>query len=211
MNAGGRFESLRSGGRQLALQLADYRGRDDVVVLGIVLGGVPVAHEVASSLGAPLDLIIIRRLLAPPRPELPICAVNVAGTEVIDKDSPPRAASPSTGLEYFIEDALSGLTARTTLCRGARTAIDLKDKTVVIVDCGINTGSTMQASIAALRTLDPKKIIAAVPVASFDGRTAVTAIADELVCLAEPQPFGHVGLWYADFSRPGDEGVAELL
>jgi putative phosphoribosyl transferase len=206
-----RFSDLRSAGSELALQLMDYSGRDDVVVLGIVLGGVPVAHEVARSLGAPLDLVVIRRLLAPPRPSLPTCAVNLAGTEVIDKALPPRAKAPTAGLDYFIEDALKGLDLRAQLCRGERAPLALTSKKIVLVDCGLNTGGTMQVTIDALRTQRPEKIIAAAPVASRVGFEAVAALADELICLAQHEPFGHVGLWYADFSRPGDEGVAELL
>ena len=206
-----RFPDLRSAGHDLALKLAEYRDRNDVLVLGIALGGVPVAHAVARTLAAPLDLVIIRRLTAPARPALPICAVNVAGTEVINKDLPPRPAVPSTGFDYFIEDALAGLVRRERVCRGERAAIDLGSKTIVLVDCGINTGSTMQVTIGALRTLQPSRIVAAVPVGSSHGCDTASAIADEFVCLAQREPFGHVGLWYADFSRPPDEGVAELL
>ncbi len=206
-----RFRDLRSAGRELALKLATYRGRDEVIVLAIALGGVPVAHEVSRALEAPLDLVIIRRLLAPPRPAPQVCAVNVAGTQIIDNDLPAQPAAPVTGLDYFIKDALAGLAQRVQLCRGERPSINLKNKTILLVDCGINTGSTMQASIRALRTLQPERIIAAAPVASPAGHDATVEIADEVICLAQPQPFGHVGLWYADFSRPGDDAVAELL
>lgn len=206
-----RFADLRSGGRELALRLDTYRGRDDVVVLGIVLGGVPVAHEVATHLGMPLDLVIIRRLLAPDGPGSQVCAVNVAGALVLDEELPTRPAAPVTPLDYFLADAIAELGRREQLCRNGRPPIELDGKTVILVDCGIRSGLTMEAAIKALRTKQPARIIAAVPVASYEGRTAVEALPDELICLAQPEPFGHVGVWYADFSRPGDDGVGGLL
>lgn len=204
------FPDLRSAGRELALKLEIFRG-DDVVVLGIVLGGVLVADEVADSLGLPLDLVIISRLLAPDGPGSQICAVNVGGTLVIDKELPARTATPVTPLDHFVADALAGLASRERTCRGGKPAIGIKGKTIILVDCGIRTGSTMQAAIGALRTQQPGQIIAAAPVASFGGRATVAALADEFVCLASPRSFGNVAVWYSDFSRPADDGVGELL
>ena len=206
-----RFPNLKSAGRQLATKLDIYRDRDDVVVLAIALGGSPVAHEVATFLRAPLDLVIIRRLLAPQGPGSQTCAVNVGGSMVIDETLLPLAAVPSTPFEYFVADAISELKQREQSCRRGRPPMDMAGKTVVLIDCGISTGLTMQAAIGALRTIGPAKIIAAVPVASAEGRLPVAGLVDELVCLAEPEPFGHVGLWYTDFSRPSDDHVGELL
>lgn len=205
------FPDLCSAGRELALQLEKYRRADDVVVLAIVLGGVLVAHEVAKYLCAPLDLVIIRRLLAPQGPGSQICAVSIGGSMVIDKAVLPLARIPSTPLDHFIADAIAELSQRERICRRELEPSDLKGKTAILVDCGIRTGSTMQAAIGALRTKNPARIIAAVPITSHGGCITVADLCDEFFYLARPVPFGHVGLWYTDFSRPGDDGVAELL
>ncbi len=205
------FPDLSSAGRELALKLARYRKGDNVVVLAIVLGGLPVAREVANFLRAPLDLVIIRRLLAPQGPGSQICAVNIGGSMVIDKELIPRPAVPSTPLEHFTNDAIVELSRREQNCRRGRPPTDLSGKAVILVDCGIRSGSTMRAAISALRTRGPARIVAAVPVASFGGHAAIASLADEIVCLARPRPFGHVGLWYKDFTRPGDDRVGEVL
>ena len=205
------FADLSSAGRELALKLAPYREGDNVVVLGIVLGGVPVAREVANFLRAPLDLVIIRRLLAPQGPGSQICAVNIGGSMVIDKELIPRPAVPSTPLDHFTNEAIVELGRREQNCRRGRPPADLAGKTVILVDCGIRSGSTMLAAIRAIRTQEPARIIAAVPVASFGGHAAIASLVDELVCLARPRPFGHVGLWYKDFTRPEDDRVGEVL
>lgn len=206
-----RFSNLQTAGRALALKLEAYRERDSVVVLGIALGGVPAAREVASFLNAPLDLVIIRRLLAPEGPGSLVCAVNVGGTLVIDGELMARSAAPNAPVDYFLADALADLRRRERVCRGERPPIDLAGATVILVDCGIRTGSTMRTTIEALRTLEPARIVAAAPLASMEGRKAVAAIADDSVWLASPEPFGHVGLFYIDFSRPDDEHIGELL
>ena len=205
------FPDLRSAGRELALQLEKYRRADDVVVLAIVLGGVLVAHEVAKYLCAPLDLVIIRRLLAPQGAGSQVCAVSIGGSMVIDKSLLPLPAVPATPLDHFVADAIAELNQRERICRRGLEPTDLRGRTVILVDCGIRTGSTMQAAIAALRTKEPAKIIAAVPVTSAGGQAAVADLCNEFFYLTRPVPFGHVGLWYTDFSRPGDDDVGELL
>lgn len=206
-----RFPDLRSAGRQLARTLEEFTARADVIVLGLARGGVPVAFEVARQLSLPLDFVILRRLLASQDGAAPVCAVNVAGTLVLDEQLPPRPTVPQSGFDYFVADALAGLAARARLCRGERPATELAQKTILLVDCGICGGSTMQAAIRAVRSRQPAQIIAAVPVASTEGHAAIEAVADQVICLASPEPFGHVGLWYRDFSRPGDHQVSELL
>jgi len=205
------FANLRAAGRELAARLETYRQSDRLIVIAIMLGGVPVAHEVANHLGAPLDVLIIRRLLAPQGPGSQSCAVNVAGSLVIDEDLEQRFTAPSTPFHYFMVDALTELGRREQVCRRGRAPVELAGKTIILVDCGIRTGSTMQTAIEALRTREPARIIAAAPVASIGGHAAVANMVDELVCLARPRPFGHVGLWYRDFTRPGDDRVGELL
>jgi len=206
-----RFANLRSAGRQLALQLETYRGADGVVILAPVLGGVPVAHEVANHLGKPLDFLIRRQLLLPQGPGSDINAVSVAGRTIIDERAPALPADPLTPLEHFLADAIAGLQSRERICRGTRPPLNLIDKIVILVDCGIHTGGNMRAAVTALRKTESKQIIAAVPVTSHGGRDIVAALADDFVSLASPKPFGHVGLWYDDFSRPGDDEICKLL
>lgn len=205
------FQDLSSAGKELAQKLLDHGVKGDVIVLGIVTAGVPAALEVASRLEAPLDLVLIRRLLAPGGPGTQACAVNVAGQLVVDEQIPPRPDKPETPFDYFMEDALNALTRRAEVCRGNRTAIEVAGKKVLLVDCGIRTSLTMQAAIGAVRTLSPKSITAAVPVTSVEGRPIVEELADEFIYLAAPEPFGNAGMWYRDFSRPGVESISQLL
>ena len=205
------FPSLSSAGSELAATFPRAGISHDVVVLGIVSAGVPVAVEVAKRLEASLDLIIIRRLLAPRGPGSQAVAVNAAGTLVVDDEIGPRPAKPETPLDYFMEDALNGLARRAQLCRGERPPTELAGKLILIVDCGIRTGLTMQAAIGAVRTLNPARITAAVPVTSLDGRRVVETLADELIYLAAPEPFGNAGVWYKDFRRLGDDSISQTL
>lgn len=206
------FSSLSSAGVELGKKLADAGIKNDVVVLAIVSAGVPVAVEVAKQLGAStLDLILIRRLLAPRGPGTQAVAVNAAGTLLVDDEIGPRPAAPQTPLDYFIEDALARLAQRTRICRGERAALELAGKPLLIVDCAIRTGLTMQASIDAVRRLNPERIIAAVPVTSLSGRGAIKPLTDELIYLAAPEPFGNAGVWYKDFSRLADDSITQVL
>jgi putative phosphoribosyl transferase len=205
------FPNLSSGGKELAATLPRAGISEDVIVLAIVSAGVPGALEVAKHLEAPLDLVIIRRLLAPEGPGSQAVAVTAAGTLVVDAEIGPRPAKPQTPLDYFLEDALNGLALRTELCRGKRPPTDLAGKPVLIVDCAIRTGLTMKAAIESVRTLNPASITAAVPVTSDDGRRVVDPLADELIYLAVPEPFGNAGVWYKDFGRMADDAISQLL
>jgi predicted phosphoribosyltransferase len=208
-----RFQDAREAGRALAsgLDATGLKEESGIVVVAIARGGVPVAAEVARHLGATLDTLFIRRLLVPQGMESQVCAVNVCGTLVLDEGLPPRPSVPESPLDYFIADALGGLERSVRACRGARPVLDLARRTVLLVDNGIRTGLTMRTAIRALRTLGPERIVAAVPVAAPESRSFVEPLADELVCLAWPHPFGHVGVWYRDFARLDDEQIRELL
>jgi putative phosphoribosyl transferase len=138
-------------------------------------------------------------------------AVTVAGTLVIDKEVGARPAKPQTPLDYFMEDALNGLTLRTKLCRSERPPVELAGRPILIVDCAMRTGLTMKAAIQSVRILNPASITAAVPVTSDDGRRLVEPLADELIYLAAPEPFGNAGVWYKDFRRMGDEAISQYL
>ena len=204
------FSNLTTAGRELALRLAAFENDPDAIVLGIALGGVPVAREVASFLNAPLDLILIRRLLAPEGPDSLLCAVNVAGSLVLD-DGIQLSDAPTTPIEYFLTDGVFELQQRAQLCRRGRAPIDIAGRTVILVDCAIRTGSTIKTSMTALGKMRPQKVVGAAPVASPEGYAAVRDLFDELVVLAQPQKFGNAGVWYRDFSRPDDNHVGELL
>jgi predicted phosphoribosyltransferase len=203
------YPNLRAAGRELAVALESYRD-EDPIVLGIAAGGVPVAHEVATHLRAPFDLVLIRRLLAPDGPGSQLCAFNVAGSMIHDEGI-NAPSTPSTPIEYFMADALAEFARRVQICRRSRPAISLNDRTVLLVDCGIRTGLTMKAAIGALRRLKPKRVIGAVPVTSSEASAAIAHLLDEMVCLMRPEVFGNAGVWYRDFSRPDDEQIGELL
>jgi len=204
------FPNLATAGRELAPHLAAFENNPDAIVLGIALGGVPVAHEVARFLDAPLDLVLIRRLLATDGPGSVLCAVNIAGSLVLD-DGIQLNDTPSTPIECFLVDAIAELEQREQICRRGRAPVDMAGRTVILVDCAIRTGSTIKTSIAALRKTRPAKVVGAVPVVSPEGYAAVCGLFDELVVLAQPPKFGNAGVWYRDFSRPDDNHVGELL
>lgn len=205
-----RFSNLSAGGAELAAKLPQDLFRE-VIVLAIVSAGVPGAVEVAKHLGTPLDLIIMRRLLAPRGPGSQALAVNVAGTLVVDDEIGPRPDKPETPFDYFVADALNGLARRVEVCRAERAPIDLAGKKLLIVDCAIRTGLTLQAAVSAARRLNPAHITAAVPVTSDEGRQIAETIADEFIYLAAPEPFGNAGVWYKDFSRLADDRISEVL
>jgi putative phosphoribosyl transferase len=206
------FSNLSRAGIELAAKLSDAGIRHDVIVLGIVSAGVPVAVEVAKHLGAlSLDLVIIRRLLAPQGPGTQAVAVNVAGTLLVDDEVGPRPLVPQTPFDFFIEDALQGLARRAQICRGELPPINLAGQSVLIVDCGIRTGLTMHAAISAVRRLHPARITATVPVTSLDGLRTIQPLADEFIYLAAPDPFGNAGVWYKDFSRLADDCISQVL
>ncbi len=202
-----RFANLRTAGKLLAEKLQD-RDVSNAIVLGIALGGVPVAHEVAAQLNLPFDLVLIKRLLLPQEPGAALCAVNIGGTTVLD-DGIAVTANPSTPAEHFLVDALKKFRERVDVCRAGHSPIDVADRTVVLVDCAIHTGSTMKIAIRALRKLKPARILSAVPAMSRDA--LIADLVEETVWLAQPEPFGHAGLWYKDFSRPPDKELPGLL
>jgi predicted phosphoribosyltransferase len=170
-----------------------------------------VAVEIAKYLEAPLDLVIIRRLLAPQGPGSQAVAATAAGTLVVDEEIGPRPKKPQTPLDYFLDDALKGLALRTQLCRGERPPAELAGKSILLVDCAMRTGLTMKAAVEAVRTLYPASITAAVPVTSEDGRRLVESLVDELIYLSAPEPFGNAGVWYKDFRRMSDDAISGLL
>ncbi len=220
-----RFQDTRAAGRALADGLEAYRGHAHAVVLALARGGVGVGFEVSKQLGLPLDLVCLRRLLVRRDGRGAACVASVAGARFLDEEIVTAAAAfdnasdasasagptPEAGLRHFMEDALAGFDARVRACRGDRPVLDLSGKTVILVDNGLSTGSTMLAAVRAARSRTPARLVAAAPVADAAARDAVASAVEEFVCLATPQPFGHVGLWYADLRRPSDDEIRAVL
>jgi putative phosphoribosyl transferase len=204
-----RFSDAGAAGLALAPRLEAYAAREGALVVALARGGVAVGLGVARRLGLPLDLLLLRRLLLPRGPREPVCAANVAGAPFLDEELRGRSAAavPSE----FLADALAELEARARACRGARPAAELVGRTVLLVDNGVRTGSTMLAALRALRPCAPARVVAAAPVAAPEALAAVRSAAAEFVCLHTPSPFGHVGLWYRDFARASDEEIRAML
>jgi putative phosphoribosyl transferase len=205
-----RFANLCDGGRRLAETLRADADLENSMVLAIARGGVPGGREVATRLRLPFDMLLIRRLLVPRGPGSELCAVNVGGTMIIDEEI-KVPISPVTAAEHFLADAMAEFRNREELFRAGRPPIDVANRDVLLVDCAIHGGSTMKIAIQAVRKLNPTRITAAVPVASREGYSLIESLADQVVCLAQPEPFGHAGMWYEDFSRPEDKDLHELL
>ena len=205
------FADRRDAGRILAGLLAKYANRDDVLVLALPRGGVPVAFEVAHALRAPLDVFIVRKLGVPGHDELAMGAIATGGVRVLNED-----VVGALGLSDKVIDAVAAreekeLERRDRIYRGARPAPEVRDCTVILVDDGLATGSTMRAAVAALRKQGPARIVVAVPVAAPETCEEFKTEVDETVCAATPRMFNGVGRWYEDFSQTSDDEVHELL
>lgn len=205
------FANRGDAGRQLAAELSYLAGRPKLIVLALPRGGVPVAREVATALRAPLDLLVVRKLGVPGQEELAMGAVASGGVRVINTelvtalDIPRRVVDDVTVVEQ------RELARRDRIYRGDRPFPDLKNATVVLVDDGVATGSTMLAALHALRQYGPATLIAAAPVMSQSARTALSRLADECVTVATPEPFSGVGEWYLDFAQTTDAEVLAAL
>lgn len=188
-----------------------YAGRDDVVVLALPRGGVPVAAELARALGAQLDVFVVRKLGLPGHEELAMGAVAPGGVLVLDNRLVRGLGIPDEVLQETVEKELRELERREAAYRAGRPPLDLEGKTVILVDDGLATGATMRAAALALRKYKPARVVVAVPVASAETCDEFRADVDEIVCALTPSPFHAVGLWYDDFSQTSDEEVRELL
>ncbi len=206
-----RFRNRREAGQQLSAKLQQYAGQPDVIVLALPRGGVPVGFEVATALDVPLDVFVVRKLGLPWHEELAIGALASGGVRFLDRDLIRVAGVSDDDIRRVTAVEQIELERRERLYRGDRPFPDLAGKTVILVDDGLATGSTMRAAVAALRQEGPARVIVAVPVASPDTCEAFRDIADDIVCAATPEPFHAVGLWYADFSQTTDEEVHYLL
>ena len=206
-----RFRDRSEAGRRVAERLRHFRGREDAVVLGLPRGGVPVAYEVARELGVPLDVYVVRKLGLPGHEELAFGAIATGGVRVLNKELIERLHMPAEWIDAIDAKERRELERRERVYRGERPPTDLAGRTVILVDDGLATGSTMLAAVEAVRQDDPARVVVAVPVAAPEVCRALQEVADEAVCVATPQPMRAVGLWYDDFSQTSDEEVRELL
>jgi putative phosphoribosyl transferase len=205
------FRDRHEAGQLLAKELVTLRGRKDVIVLGVPRGGVVLAYEVARALGAPLDVYITRKIGAPQNPELAIGAVASDGTLVLDHDLIERIGVRDNYVQEETARQRQEIKRRMAAYRGSRPAMDLKGKTVILVDDGVATGATTLASLRAIRTSQPARLILAVPVGPEDTIRVLSAEADQVVCLYKPDLFWAVGAFYAVFDQTSDAEVIQLL
>jgi predicted phosphoribosyltransferase len=205
------FRDRRDAGKKLAAKLSAYTDRSDVVILALPRGGVPVGYEVAHALNAPLDIFMVRKLGVPGREELAFGAIASGGIRVLNRDVIRMLGIPDEVINFVARRELEELTRRENLYRGDRRSPDVMNRAIILVDDGLATGASMRAAIAGLRTLQPARIVVAVPVAAPEACDALRRDADEIVCGVTPDPFYGVGRWYEDFSQVTDEEVRMLL
>lgn len=203
------YENRRQAGRALAGALAHYRGLPDLLVLALPRGGVPVGFEVAMALKAPLDIFVVRKLGFPGHEEYAIGAIASGGVRVMNP-LPGMTVSPDA-LAKVVAREQAELVRREQLYRGQRPAIDVRGRTVIVVDDGLATGATMHAALLAIRQQQPARLVVAVPVGAAESCRELEDVADEVVCPATPEPFRAVGLWYREFPQTGDDEVHTLL
>ena len=203
------FRDRREAGRVLAEKLAHYRGRPDLLVLALPRGGVAVAFEVAHALQAPLDVFVVRKLGFPGHEEYAMGAIASGGVRVMNP-MPGIEVSPEA-LDQVVAREQAELARRERLYRGDRPPVEVRGRTVLVVDDGLATGATMSAAALAIRQQGPARLVVAVPVGAAETCRSLREQADEVVCAATPTPFRAVGLWYRDFPQASDEEVHDLL
>jgi putative phosphoribosyl transferase len=206
-----RFRDRREAGERLAEQLRAYGNRADVIVLALPRGGVPVGFEVAEALRAPLDVFVVRKLGVPGQEELAMGALASGGTRVLDNEIVRLARVTESEIERATAFAAEEMARQERRYRGDRRFPSVEGKTVILVDDGLATGSTMRAAVLALRAQHPAKVVVAVPVGAPETCDALGSVADDVVCVETPEPFRAVGLWYEDFSQTTDDEVHALL
>jgi len=206
-----RFRDRRDAGRQLAAKLSAYLDDPSVLVLGLPRGGVPVAYEVAMALHAPLDVFVVRKLGVPGHRELAMGAIASGGVRVLNPDVIDALRIAPAAVESVAARELMELERQQRAYRGNTPFPELTGRSIIIVDDGLATGSTMRAAIAAVRQSNPGEIIVAVPVAAAETAFRMKEDADKVVFLHAPPDFYAVSVWYEDFSQTGDEEVRELL
>jgi erythromycin esterase-like protein/predicted phosphoribosyltransferase len=205
------FRDRGEAGRLLAVRLRGYSQAEDVVVLGLPRGGVPVAFEIARALDVPLDVFLVRKLGVPGHEELAFGAIATGGMRVLNKQFLETLAMPSEWIEAIDAEQRRELERLERVYRGERPPPDLAGRTVILVDDGLATGATMLAAVRAVRSDEPASVVVAAPVADPEVCRSLGAEANDVVCLRTPERLGAVGLWYEDFAQTTDEEVRELL
>lgn len=200
-----------SAGQELAEALLSYINQDNVIVLALPRGGVPVAFEIAEKLHAPLDLLLVRKLGTPGYSELAMGAIASGGIKVLNTQIVHGYGISQPELDAVEEKERLELNRRSELYRGERPYPNLNDKIVILVDDGLATGATMHAAIDAVKQQKPQKIIVAIPVAPPESIDSLAQMVDEVICPLQPRQLSSIGQWYADFSQVSDATVIELL
>jgi putative phosphoribosyl transferase len=206
-----RFVDRADAGRALAASLKEYAIDPDTIVLAIPRGGVPVAFEIAVTLEVRMDVLIVRKIGVPWNPEYAVGAVASDGIVVMDEAMMHQLGLTPVGMAPIVRAELDELERRERLYRGDEPYPELEGHTVLLVDDGLATGSTMLAAIKAVRTRSPRRVVVAVPIASAEACADLDQAADRTICLETPDPFYGVGVWYEDFSETSDEQVLALL
>lgn len=206
-----RFKNRIEAGRLLADKLSAYANRDDVLILGLPRGGVPVAYELAVALKAPLDVFVVRKLGVPGQEELAMGAIASGGVRVLNEDVVRFLGVTNDVIDVVAAREQLEMGRRERAYRGDRPGPDVKGRCVILVDDGLATGSTMRAAVQALRQQQPARIIVAVPVAPPSACDEFIDEVDEMVCVLMPEPFDGVGRWYDDFSQTTDDEVRGLI
>lgn len=205
------FRNREQAGRILADRLKHYANRNDVVVLALPRGGVPVGVEVAAALRAPLDVFVVRKLGVPAQPELAMGAIASGGVRVLNDDVVQVLNLTTDAIDRVARVEQQELERRERLYRGDRPFPNLSDQVVILVDDGLATGSTMRAAVQAVRQHRPGKVVVAVPTGAAETCEELRNEADETVCVIAPEAFQAVGLWYEEFPETSDDDVRDLL
>ncbi len=201
----------KEAGVLLASKLTHYANSQDVLVLGLPRGGVPVAFEIAKALNLPLDIFLVRKLGAPRRKELAIGAIAMGGIIVMNQDILEWLKIKQSAIESIIHHEKQELQRRDRAYRGNRPFPEIENRTIIIVDDGIATGATLRVAITALKQQNPKSIVIAIPVAPPSILREFQDLVNEIICLKQPKSLSSISLWYQDFSQTTDEEVCQLL
>jgi putative phosphoribosyl transferase len=206
-----RFVDRSAAGRELAGHLDRYAGRDDVVVLGLARGGVPVAFEVAAAIGAELDVFVVRKLGVPGHEELAMGAIASGGEGILNRKLVDAIGLTSDEVEQIVARERAELERREREYRVGRSPAPVEGRTVILVDDGLATGSSMRAAVRALRDRDAGEVVVAVPIAPPETCADLDRDADAVVCARTPEPFCAVGAWYENFEQTSDDEVRAIL
>jgi predicted phosphoribosyltransferase len=205
------FQDRFEAGRILASRLSQFAQRNDVIVLGLPRGGIPVAFEVAKALNSPLDVFVVRKLGVPGREELAMGAIASSGIRVVNRAVVDALGIKNDEIEEAATEQRAELERREREYRSGRPMLDVHNRTVILIDDGLATGSSMRVAVMALRKREPGRIVIAVPVAAPSTCEELESEADQVVCAVTPEPFLAVGQWYRDFRQTSDDEVHKLL